>query len=255
MAQFLPPASGIVTFLTDFGIQDPYVGVMKGAALRSYRDARIVDVTHAVPPQDLRTAAFFVGELIDRFPNGTVHTVVVDPGVGSERRPICLATAGVYFIGPDNGVFESLFGRDEVEIREIDVESLRLPEPSPTFHGRDVFAPIAGSLARGQFGFRALGQRISDPVRLENRGASVLLFADHFGNLITDQRASDHPDASSLRCGGQEFAIQRTYSDVAEGEALALVSSFGTFEIAVRGGSAAERFGLAPGQQVEILTA
>lgn len=189
----MPPANGMISLLTDFGTTDAYVGTMKAVILARTPAARLVDLCHEVPPQDVSRAAFLLYTATPYFPPGTVHLAVVDPGVGSGRRPVALATERAFFVGPDNGLFTYATARDPViaavELREADY---RLADVSYTFHGRDVFAPAAAHLAAGGR-LSDLGPPVSDLVRLppfplEVAGSTIrgeVLHTDRFGNAIT----------------------------------------------------------------------
>src|SRR5262245_23209683 len=158
----LPRPSGIVTFLTDFGARDPYVGVMKGMVLRQHPKAILVDLGHEVPPQDVTAGAFWLGAAIGRFPAGTVHVAVVDPGVGTERRLLAAAAHEAFWLAPDNGLLTHVLAQDpKADVRAIDLAHLNLRPESRTFHGRDVFAPVAGWLSGGRYSFTSLGARAS----------------------------------------------------------------------------------------------
>ena len=157
---------GIITLCTDFGTKDPYVGIMKGVILAADPRARIVDITHEIEAQDVREAAFTVEDYWGYFPAGTVHLVVVDPTVGSSRRPIAVSCDGHFFVGPDNGVL-SFVARRASEVRVIENRDLMREEISATFHGRDIFGPVAAHLSRG-IAFSDLGPKITDPVMLDD---------------------------------------------------------------------------------------
>lgn len=250
----LPRPNGIVTLLSDFGVADPYVGVMKGAVLRAHRKAVLVDVTHHVPPHDVATGSFFVGATIQRFPDGTVHVAVVDPGVGTTRRMIGVAAAGAFWIGPDNGLLEPLLARPDAEVRAIDASVLGLRAESRTFHGRDLFGPIAGGLASGQFGFPALGRRVDDAIRLPQDATPRVLFVDGFGNLVTNVPAEGmHDSVTGARIAGHAARRVDTYGAAARGTLVALVGSFGTLEVAVVEGSAYDRVQAGRGEPVELI--
>lgn len=253
MAPQLPPPSGVVTFVTDFGTKDPYVGVMKGAVLQSFRETRIIDITHEVPAHDVEYASLMVRALLGRFPSGTVHVCVVDPGVGTDRLPVCVAARGCYWIGPDNGVFRALFDEPDWEARQIDRVALRMPEPSATFHGRDLFAPVAGRLARAQLGFRAIGPRVEEPIGIAVSSPGRVAWIDHFGNLVTDIPSDSLAAGTAVRIGDLELELRRTYGDVAVGEPLALIGSFDTLEIAVREGRADALLGVERGAPIELV--
>jgi S-adenosylmethionine hydrolase len=255
--------SGIITLLTDFGLQQPFVGVMKGVILTRFPEARIIDLAHGVRPQDVIEAGFWLARSYGWFPRGTVHVVVVDPGVGSERGTLVLQADGHWFVGPDNGVMDGVLQRGPaLDAREIDLQRLGLASPSHTFHGRDVFAPVAAELAAGRCLFDAVGPvkhrvvglpearllRTADS--LQGRVVSV----DHFGNLITNIDAgllTDWPVAT-VRVADTPCPVRRTYSDAEPGQILALINAFGTLEIACRNASAAEILGLGRGATVTL---
>lgn len=250
--------SGIVTLLTDFGTTDPYVGVMKGVLFaRAPRLRAAIDLTHEVPPQDVRAASFYLLHSWQWFPAGTVHCVVVDPGVGTERRIVAALDRGHAFLAPDNGLLDGVLS-PEAEVRALDVERFSLPARSRTFHGRDVFAPAAAALAEGLSPCAA-----GEPLRLPGgsdlpvpsrdgedwRGEVVLV--DRFGNLVTNLGAGlTAGGACEVELRGQSLPLFDTYSDAAPGAALALVSSFGTIEVAQAGGSAARLLGCSAGEPV-----
>ena len=250
-----PRPSGIVTLLTDFGLADPYVGILKGALLRAAPKVTMVDLCHDVPPHDLVTGAFFVGATIGRFPSGTVHVAVVDPGVGTARALLAVAAHDNYWLGPDNGLLSPLWqpeGR-EADVRQIDVDHLGLRPESRTFHGRDLLAPVAGWLAGGRFGFSALGPRFAPQQTLPAQATPRVVHVDRFGNLITSLRAEPFATARGVRLGGRSIPRHGTYGDVPPGSLLAYVGSFGLVEVAQHGGSAARSLDLARGAPVELL--
>ncbi len=249
----LPRPSGIVTFLTDFGLDDPYVGVMKGMVKRQFVRADVVDLAHGVPPQDVAVGALFVTAALDRFPPGTVHVVVVDPGVGTERRLIGLHARQCYWLAPDNGVLEPLLDPNtNGELRAIDVEALAIGPRSATFHGRDVLAPLAGMLASQKLGFRAIGPRTDGAVRLTGRDADRVVHVDRYGNLLTNVPARRLAGVTDVRIRDRVVPIRSTYGNVARGDAVALVNSYGLLEIAVRDGRADVTLGAAAGDDVAL---
>lgn len=236
----------VIALLTDFGTSDPHVGIMKGVIAGIAPAVPIVDITHGVPPQSVLVAALHLDSAWRYFPNGTVFVVVVDPGVGTARRPVVATVQGRHFVGPDNGVFSLL---PNPTFRRIDAD-WGLPNPSNTFHGRDVFSPVAARLARGA-AVDAVGPVIRDPVRIavpEPEGAlGQVLYIDHYGNAITnlpgDWRGCVH-------VFGRVVPVKRTYAEVPRGGVVALTGSTGRLEIAVRDGSAAASLGLEPGSHV-----
>jgi S-adenosylmethionine hydrolase len=248
----------IVTLTTDFGLSDGYVGAMKGVILSIAPDARLVDITHNISPQNIRQAAFALHAAAPYFPPGpgTVHLAVVDPGVGSDRRALVVRTARGFLVGPDNGLF-TLFLADEpnAERRAIANRRYTMARISATFHGRDVFAPVAAHLACG-VDMAELGPRVTDPVTFpiptptpqpDGSWLGCVLYADHFGNLITSvtsdllQRAGE----VEISIGPQRVAsLRRTYTEAAPGELVALVGSSGHLEVSIVNGNAAQTLGL-----------
>ncbi len=272
----------LVTLTTDFGTADGYVGTMKGVMLGIAPAARLVDISHEIAPQDIRQAAYVLYTSYAFFPPHAVHLVVVDPGVGSARRPIALRTLSGAFVGPDNGVFTYVLGREPIEaLVELLDPRYRLPQASYTFHGRDIFAPAAAHLAVG-VPIAELGPPVSDPVtfplpRLEVAPDTIVgevLHADRFGNVVTsvgrllwsqnelsvdpafgqvqEQVQFDANEVVVAVAGRDISRVRRTYAEVEPGEVLALVGSSGYLEIAVREGSAARRLGIRPGDEVEL---
>ena len=187
--------SGIITLLTDFGTRDPFVGVLKGVILGRCPTAQLVDLTHAIAPQQLDEANFWLSRCFPWFPPGTLHLAVVDPGVGSGRAGLVVGAHGHLFVGPDNGLFGGVLAADPTACAyQIDVERLRLPKPSRTFHGRDVFAPVAAEIVAGRLSWDLAGPPHTECVvlpcaRAQRLGAEVhgaVTAVDHFGNLITN---------------------------------------------------------------------
>src|SRR3569833_3955075 len=227
---------GIVTLLTDFGTVDGYVAEMKGVILSTSPQTTIVDITHDIPPQDVDRARLVVARVWRRFPVGTIHVVVVDPGVGSERVGLCVQSEGRHLIGPDNGVLSPA-------LLIPAARAIQLPLPanaSATFHGRDVFAPCAASLARGEV-FESLGQpavspivrRTPEPARRANGELDgEIIVIDRFGNCVTNLFGFR---AGTVTVGSRRVPVCHTYTDVDVGEADAVVGSAGFIEIAVRG--------------------
>ena len=237
----------IITLTTDFGTADGYVGAMKGVILTLAPDATLVDVAHDVPRHDIAHAAWVLATAAWQFPAGTVHLCVVDPGVGGARSEVIASARGHLFVAPDNGVL-ALVGADCDGTWAITSPAFVAAEPSPTFHGRDVFAPAAAALARG------LPPTMAGPatcLTLPARGAlgspGSVVHVDAYGNLISDLP----PGPARVRVAGRSVDVRRTYEDVGRGELLAYVGSAGTIEIAVREGSAASTLRVARGASVE----
>ena len=273
----------VLSLTTDFGAADGYVGTMKGIILSIAPNAQLVDITHRIAAQDIRQAAYVLYTAYRFFPSRSIHLVVVDPGVGSARRPIALRLSHGTFVGPDNGVFSYAMAEERViSAVELTDHRYRQEDVSGTFHGRDIFAPAAAYLATG-VPIEDFGSAVTDPVtlslpRLEVDSHSVkgeVLHTDHFGNAITsigrlfwqedalalvpafrrESKEQGHflaSEASVLIAGRKMQGVHRTYADVNVGDLLALVGSEGHLEIAVREGSGAERLNLQPGDPVAL---
>ncbi|MEW6667187.1 MAG: SAM-dependent chlorinase/fluorinase [Thermodesulfobacteriota bacterium] len=257
-------ASGIITLVTDFGLSDPYVGMMKGVILSLNPKAHLVDVSHQVGTGAILQASRILSETHSYFPRGTVHLAVVDPSVGSGRRPIALRAGEHLFVGPDNGIFWPIIdAAGSVKVVELTEDRFFLPSITHTFHGRDVFAPVAAHLSLG-VDLEEMGRPISDPVSLqvpapfmlEDTLLGQILRVDHFGNLITNISARElaeflgacRPEVQvgRLRVTG----LRRIYADVEEGRPLVLINSSNLLEIAVNLGRASEYVGLEKGEIV-----
>ena len=255
----------ILTLLTDFGVQDVYVGVMKGAIACINSDIQIIDLTHQIPPQNIAAARFCLLNAYSYFPRHTVHVAVVDPGVGSQRRGVAIQYAEGFLVGPDNGLFSGVLARSPaISVVELsNPQYWRSPNPSNTFHGRDIFAPVGAHLASG-VAIEKLGAAI-DPDSLvqlllpelqvtEKEIIGSIQYIDHFGNLITNIPADLVVDRSwSIMVKEQTISCGQTYSDVKLGEIIALVGSHGWIEIGVRNGSAKEKLQLDWGSTVLAL--
>jgi len=246
--------SGIITLLTDFSTQDAFVGIMKGVMLGINPRLQLVDLTHSVPPQAVLPGALILRSAVRYFPPGTLHVAVVDPGVGSDRRPLVIETEQGWLVGPDNGVLS--LAADALGVRRAHhIENtglLRYPV-SQTFHGRDVFAPVAAHLSRGQ-ALESVGQAVDTfarvalpvPTRTPTSVTGEVVHVDHFGNLVTNIDAQllaafrTPPLSVSIR-GTTIAAPISSYASVPEGTLLSIIGSWGVLEIAVRGGSAATR--------------
>lgn len=242
-----------ITLLTDFGTADGYVAEMKGVLTTLAPGVPILDLTHDVPAQDVAFARLTVARYWRRFPVGTVHLVVVDPGVGTSRAAIAVCSEGRFLVGPDNGVVSPALFALDAQVVSLTVGG----QASPTFHARDVFAPVAAHLARG-LSLDTLGEPFADPVRLRTPqprrtpdGAlhGEILAIDRFGNAMTNLAARD---GVSVHVDGHSVRLVRTYGEAAPGELVALVGSSGFVEIAVRDGHAAARWRLSRGQSVEL---
>jgi S-adenosylmethionine hydrolase len=253
----------IITLTTDFGLADGYVGTMQGVILSIAPDATLVDLSHQVPAQDVRASAFVLYQAVLFFPPDTIHVVVVDPGVGSQRRALAVRTSQGIFVAPDNGVLSHVLNEADVyEAVSLTNSDYQLPQISTTFHGRDIFAPAAAHLAAG-VPLEELGPRAISLVRLplpkpETRPDGDLvahvMHVDRFGNLILDATSDDVDEESTLELEGHRIeGLSRTFADVAHGELLAYVgSSRDHVEIAVREGNAARELGVGAGDDVLI---
>jgi S-adenosylmethionine hydrolase len=260
------PACGIITLTTDFHLKDSFVGTMKGVILRIFPEARMVDITHQITPQDILEASLVLENAYRYFPAGSVHLVVVDPGVGGGRRPLVVATREHCFVGPDNGCFTRVLESDgEVQVIEVAEGKFLLPNISDTFHGRDIFAPVAAYLARGVLP-EEFGPTISDPKRLELPVPRVwggqirgeVIHIDSFGNIVSNiSRALFYSTVGDRRFrilinGRTIDRIYRTYENQEKGRALALFGSSELLEIAVAGGRAERRIGAGKGDTVLV---
>jgi hypothetical protein len=251
--------AAVVTLTTDFGVRDPWVGIMKGIILGVTRDVHLVDLTHDVAPHDVLEGALALEAAAPFFAAGTIHLAVVDPGVGGPRRALVVATASQRFVGPDNGLFTPFLEIPGWRAWELTAAQYRLPRVSRTFHGRDVFAPAAAHLALG-VSPEQFGPEVRDPIRLpwpaSRRVAEGLegevIHVDRFGNLITSIRDGELPPDPKVRIGGRDLPLVPTYGDIDRGVVAALVGSGGRLEVAVREGSAAVVLGVGRGAPVGV---
>lgn len=256
----------VITLLSDFGARDTYVGVMKGVILSICPEVQIIDLTHEIPPQDVRTAAWHLSAAYEYFAPGTIHVAVVDPGVGTSRRPILVTGHGYFFVGPDNGIFSPLYQSGKpFEVYVLNQKKFFLKKISATFHGRDIFAPVAGYLACGTPPEK-MGAAIRDPITLPaqkpkvTRGAlhGEVVSIDRFGNLITN--ISEEAFQNFFK--GKPFVIkasaislkslQKTYAKAAKHVIIATFGSSGHLEIAEVSGSAARRLEMGLGAPVTV---
>jgi S-adenosyl-L-methionine hydrolase (adenosine-forming) len=255
----------ILTLTTDFGLSDHYVGAMKGVILGICPKAQIVDITHEIGPYQITEGAFAIAQAFRCFPKGTVHVVVVDPGVGTARRPILMEAAGQRFIGPDNGVFSMIYGREKSKIRLISNQIYYRKPVSTTFHGRDIFAPVAAHVAAGVSPSK-LGKLIDDylrpafqnPVQTGKRHwVGSALKVDRFGNIVTNFLVEDFPDLPrrtfQFAVGAEQVGtLARNYAETSPGELFAIAGSSGYYEISLSQASAAKMMGCAAGAPVEL---
>jgi len=261
----------VIALLTDFGTQDIYVGVMKGVIWGICPGAKIADLTHEIPPQDVIAGALALWGAFRFFPKGTVFCAVVDPGVGANRRAIAVQTEKHFFVGPDNGLLWWAISESEVvKVVELQNHNYFLPVVSGTFHGRDIFAPVAAYIAKGvaldEFGRKL---NVDELVKLPALRAEIdkhfiqarIVHIDRFGNAITNLRREDFSEW--LSCHGRQNwsakihglrfnSLCQTYAEVPAGEPLLLFNSYGLLELAVNRGNAAEQFGICKGDVLEI---
>lgn len=254
----------VIALTTDFGQTDSYVGAMKGVILRICPEAVLVDISHEIRPQAVQQAAYVLSTAVPYFPLGTVHLVVVDPGVGSERRPIVVQTERAIYVAPDNGVLSLTLGQEPVlQAIHLTEPRYRLSPVSDTFHGRDIFAPAAAHLASGtkpgELGkplrpSELLTLPALDPQsQLDGGWQAEILHIDHFGNLVTSFRIPNHGSPTAITLAGQRIeTLSRTFADGAPGELVAYVGSSGYLEIAVRQGNAARQLDLDIGALVQV---
>lgn len=243
----------IITLTTDFGISDWFVGTMKGVMAGIARHAQIIDITHAVPPGNIRAGAFALRSACRYFPKGTIHVAVVDPGVGSHRRALAVRTRNSTYVGPDNGILSWALALEEVlAVHSLDLSQYFLPQVSRTFHGRDVFAPVAAHLANG-LPVEKLGWKLTNYVRLpwpepEQRDSGIVgevVYIDHFGNAITNLDTASLAEATAgkqveVLLGRRRVGpLSSCYASVPKGKSTAVLGSSGFLEIAVNGGNAA----------------
>jgi S-adenosyl-L-methionine hydrolase (adenosine-forming) len=256
----------ILTLTTDFGTSDHFAGVLKGVILGICPAAQIVDITHEIRPFEIAEGAFVIAQSYRAFPKSTVHVVVVDPGVGSARRPILVEAAGHYFIGPDNGVLSMVYGKEKHKVRELTAEKYFRHPVSRTFHGRDIFSPVAAHLAAGVRP-AAFGKLITDylkitfdaPARSGKRvWAGTILKIDRFGNLITNFHIGEF-EAVQSRPFEMSVGVRKLhrlaihYAEVEEAEPFVIVGSSGYLEVACNQASAARVLGCGVGAPVELM--
>ncbi|NJD56534.1 MAG: SAM-dependent chlorinase/fluorinase [Nitrospirae bacterium] len=262
-------ANRIVTLTSDFGLDDPFVGVVKGVILTINPEANIIDLNHGVASHDIREAAFTIGMNYRFFPERTVHVVIVDPGVGSRRRPILVVTERYYFVGPDNGVFSMIFEREKRDLKVVHItaDQYFLKVNSATFQGRDVFAPAAAWLTRGK-DCRMFGETINDfvtldlpvPVRMKGTLRGEIIHIDKFGNAMTNICLPDIVDLTGRRHDGtlriflrdRVVPLKKYYGEAKSATLHALVNSSECLELFVNRAHAAKKFKISVGDPVEI---
>ncbi len=254
----------LITLLSDFGISDEYVAVMKGAIAQINPTLRVVDITHQIPPQNIAAARFCLMNAIDYFPKGTVHVAVVDPGVGGKRRAVAVELAQGFLVAPDNGLLGGVLNQNSVisAVELTNPDYWLTSQPSITFHGRDIFAPVGAHLASG-VSLQELGREINldslvklDLAKCTYKNGTIMgcvQYIDRFGNLVTNIPGSYvEGNDWSLEIRGRKIKARQTYSDVKLGELIALIGSHGWVEVAVNSGNAALELGLKLGSEVQI---
>jgi len=262
----MPKKQSIITLITDFGLQDGYIGVMKGVMANINPSASVIDISNTIVAQDIFQAACVLDNSYNFFPRGTIHVVIVDPGVGSERKILCLKTKDYLFLAPDNGVLSFVIAKEESpSIREVTNDEFFLPKISNTFHGRDIFAPVAAHLSKG-VSHKELGKRIDKineislpkPILSPDGDLTAeIIYVDSFGNLITNvneeifDRMKIGKGKVSITMGRRRInGICSSYSDVGDNEALAIFGSSGYLEISVNRGSAGSILKLKKGDKL-----
>jgi S-adenosyl-L-methionine hydrolase (adenosine-forming) len=258
-------ASRLITLTTDYGYQDPFVGIMKGVIFGINPDARVIDLSHGIPPQDLMAAALVLRHSTRFFPRGTIHVTVVDPGVGTDRRALLVESEGDFFIGPDNGILSlAIEGREASEIIDLRNEVYHLKPTSTTFHGRDIFAAVAGYLSLGipaqDFGTRVNSlKKLAWPEVTKSQGTiqGRIVYVDRFGNLITNVQERDlkplQKEKVAISTGNLTIhGLSTNYHSGAERGYVALINSWGLLEISLFEGNAQLRSGAKVGDGVQI---
>ncbi len=259
-------AAGVITLTTDFGHKGPFVGVMKGRILTRFPEARVIDLMHEIVVHWPAEAGFWLSRSFAYFPPGTVHVAVVDPGVGTSRDIVAVEAQGHLFLAPDNGLLAPIVTRHPAatltRLQAAKLLPLGISQPSATFHGRDIFAPVAAELAAGRCRPTDLGDPIrslipagiEEPAEDGSGVRGVVITIDTFGNLITniDGRLLERFANPQIRAGNRLFPLGRTYGEARPGDYLALVNSFGVLEIARAEHSAAEGLGLSRGTPVTV---
>jgi S-adenosylmethionine hydrolase len=263
----MPGESAIITLTTDFGLRDYYVSAMKAMILSINRDARMIDVSHEIPPQDIMAAAWVSRNSAFLYPLGTVHLVVVDPGVGTSRKPVVVRIRDQFFVGPDNGIFSLVADLQEYEAFELNNTSFWSNERSSTFHGRDIFAPVAAHLSKGvpmdELGVpleQLRNYRWALPVADSEGIQGWVMHIDHYGNMVTNitremlAAARSRSSAVKIYIGNTILKeVVRTYADVDSGSPAALIGSSGHLEIAVCNGNAEILLSGQKGMPVSVL--
>jgi len=251
----------VIALLTDFGTKDYFVGAMKGAILSINRQAVIVDITHEVPPQDILAASFTLRACYKNFPEKTIFVAVVDPGVGSERRAILLETESCYFLAPDNGLLGFIFDEEKnFKVFELTNKKFFAPKVSSTFHGRDIFAPIAARLSNGiqpnEFGTEIESYtrlKIAQPIKIANRIEAEIIHIDRFGNLITNLTKNELPENFTLEIGGKIInKLQNFFAEAEKGELFVIAGSANFLEIVAFQASAKQILRVEVGEKIQL---
>lgn len=254
--------ASLITLTSDFGTRDGFVAQMKGVILGINSEVKLVDVAHDIEPFSILEGALVVKGLATYYPPGSIHVAVVDPGVGGQRRAIAIEADGQYFVGPDNGIFSLVLGHlGNWKIREVKSSEYTLPDPHPTFHGRDIFAPCAACLSIGK-SFDSVGPVVTDPVVLPIPNATgaedgiigEVMHVDRYGSLMSniEARMLVHPVKSVFAGKAEIDGVKFFFGEVEQGMPLALVNSFGYLEIAVNRGNASETLGMGKGDRIEV---
>ncbi len=258
--------SSLITLTTDFGSQDHYVGVLKAVILSIAPDSRLIDISHEIPPQDIMAGAWVVRNSAMLFPPDSVHLVVVDPGVGTQRKPIAMQIENQYFVGPDNGIFSLIADQYEHRAVELTEPSFWRPNPSKTFHGRDIFAPVAAHLANGTE-LSKIGNPLESletyrwavPISDKDGIQGWIVHIDRYGNLITnipEEMIAEAGERSKLKIYVGNTILNNlvdTFGEVPEGEPVAYIGSAGMLEVAINKGDAHEMLGVEKGAQISIV--
>jgi S-adenosylmethionine hydrolase len=262
--------SHCITLLTDFGISDHFVAAMKGVMLKINPQLRLLDISHLIPPQDVRSAAFTLGQTYTQFPDGTIHLAVVDPGVGTDRKALVASAGGHFFVAPDNGLLTYVLEQENTaEVVEITEDHFFNKPVAPTFHGRDIFAPVAAWLTR-DITLEKFGPPLKNPVHLklptltrvrDSLIQATVLAVDHFGNLITNLKPFDVPAYTSsgdkpckILANKREIkCFRKTFGEGEPGELMVIPGSTGYLEIVERSGSAAQTLNMGPGGLIGVV--
>jgi hypothetical protein len=253
----------VITLLSDFGLRDHFVGAVKGVMLSLNPDVTLVDISHEIPPQDIFTGAFTLSQAYSCFPAGTVHFAVVDPGVGTPRKALAATAAGHYFVAPDNGILTFIMEANEDFVAyEITADHYLRKPVSATFHGRDVFAPVAAWISR-RIDLHQFGPVLQSPVRLQIPALKrvrdglihgTILAVDRFGDLTTNLKLEDIPMPFKILAGQREITgLRKTYGEGMPGEVIVVPGSAGFLEIAIKGSSAAATLNLKAGDPIGVI--